>query len=130
MAITGQGIEDWALKNIDLGRRLDACGAMQIITARSNGRMFGYLMSVLSPSLDDPAALMAQQLVPFASPAVPGLGMKLQRASLEALRRKGVTEVLGRAGVRGSGPRLGTVYRRLGFEDAGHLYRLDLAEAA
>jgi hypothetical protein len=129
MAQTGQDIEDWSRKNIPLGRRLDDAGAMQIITARSNGKMFGYLMAVISPTLDDPNALMANHLPVFASPACPGLGMKLQRASIEALRRKGATEVLARAGIRGSGPRLGAAYRRLGFEDVGQLYRLDLAEA-
>jgi hypothetical protein len=130
MAATGQDIEDWSRKNIPLGRRLDDAGAMQIITARSrNGLMQGYLMAILSPTLDDPNALMANHLPVFASPDCPGLGMKLQRASIEALRGKGVTEVFGRAGTRGSGPRLGAVYRRMGFEDAGHLYRLNLAEA-
>lgn len=130
MAQTGQDIEDYACKNLSLGRRLDDAGAMQIITARSNGRMFGYLMAVISPTLDDPTALMAQHLPVFASRDCPGLGMKLQRASIEALRRKGVTEVVGRAGTRGSGPRLGVAYRRLGFEEAGQLYRLDLARGA
>jgi hypothetical protein len=129
MAQTGQDIEDWSRKNIPLLRRLDDGGAMQIITARSNGRMFGYLMAVISPTLDDPNALMANHLPVFASPDCPGLGMKLQRASIEALRSKGVTEVFGRAGIRGSGPRLGAAYRRLGFEEAGQLYRLNLAEA-
>lgn len=126
MAQTGQDIEDWSRKNIPLGRRLDDAGAMQIITARSNGRMFGYLMSIISPTLDDPNALMANHLPVFASPDCPGLGMRLQRASIEALRAKGVTEVFGRAGTRGSGPRLGAVFRRLGFEEAGQLYRRDL----
>lgn len=124
MAQTGQDIEDWSRKNIPLLRQLDAAGAMQIITARSNGRMFGYLMLIISPSLDDPNAVTAQHLPVFAS--IPGLGMKLQRAAIEALQAKGVTEVFGRAGVRGDGPRLGIAYRRLGFEDAGHLYRLSL----
>lgn len=129
MIATGQNIDDYARKNLPLLRRLDQAGAMQIMTARSNGRIFAYLMSILSPSVDDPNALMANHLPVFASPDCPGLGMKLQRASIEALRRKGVTEVFGKAGVRGSGPRLGAVFRRLGFEDAGQLYRLDLAGA-
>jgi hypothetical protein len=130
MAVTGQGIEDYTRKNLPLLRRLDDAGAMQIITARSrNGLMQGYLLAVISPSLDDPAALMGTHLPVFASPDCPGLGMRLQRASIEALRGKGVTEVFSRAGTRGSGPRLGAVYRRLGFEDAGQLYRRDLAEA-
>lgn len=126
MAQTGQDIEDYTRKNIPLLRRLDEAGAMQIITARSNGRMFGYLMAVISPTVDDPNALMANHLPLFASSGCPGLGIKLQRTSIEALRRKGVTEVFGRAGVRGSGPRLGAAFRRLGFEDAGQLYRLSL----
>lgn len=127
MAQTGQDIEDWTRKNIPLGRRLDEAGAMQIITARSgNGMMHGYLMALISPTLDDPDALMANHLPVFASPECPGLGMKLQRASIEALRSKGVTEVFAKAGVRGSGPRLGAAYRRMGFEDAGQLYRLQL----
>jgi hypothetical protein len=127
MAATGQDIEDYARKNIPLLRRLDQGGAMQIITARSNGKMFGYVMSVISPSLDDPNAMMGTHLPVFAALSCPGLGMKLQRASIEALRRKGVTEVFGKAGVRGSGPRLGAAFRRMGFEDAGQLYRLNLA---
>jgi hypothetical protein len=52
--------------------------------------------------------------------------MKLQRASLAALRERGVDEVVMRAGHRGSGPRLGTIYRRLGAEEFGNLYRLEL----
>jgi hypothetical protein len=127
MAATSQDIEDYSRKNIPLLRRLDQGGAMQIITARSNGKMFGYVMSVISPSLDDPNAMMGTHLPVFAALCCPGLGMKLQRASIEALRSKGVTEVFGRAGVRGSGPRLGAAFRRMGFEDAGQLYRLNLA---
>lgn len=126
MSQTGQDIEDWSRKNLPLGRRLDAAGAMQIMTARSNGRMFGYVMSIIGPSLDDPNALVAQQMPIFADPSCPGLGMKLQRASIAALRRKGITEVLGRAGTRGSGPKSGVMYRRLGFQDAGQMYRLEL----
>lgn len=125
MALTGQDIGDWSRKNITLARQLDAAGVLQIITARSNGRMFGYCISAIGPSLDDPSATVAQQLPIFADPTCPGLGMKLQRFSINALRARGVTEVLGRAGTRGSGPRLGTMFRRLGFEDAGHLYRLE-----
>jgi hypothetical protein len=124
MAATEQGLEDWSKKNVGLGRRLDAAGAMQIMTARSNGRIFAYCMSIINPSLDDPNSLCAQQLPIFSS--VPGLGMKLQRASIEALRRKGITEVFGRAGVRGSGPRMGAMFKRQGFDEVGMMYRLDL----
>lgn len=128
MAVTGQDIEDYAMKNLPLARRLDYGGAVQIMTARSNGRMFGYILALISPTLDDPRALSAQHLPFFASPDCPGLGMKLQRASIERLRAKGITEVFARAGVRGSGPRLGSMYKRLGFEDVGTMHRLNLME--
>jgi len=126
LAQTEQSPEAYLDKNIPLFRLLDAGGALQTITARSNGRMFGYLQSIIGPSLDAPDVVQALHTLFFASPDIRGLGMKLQRAALEALSARGVDEVLMRAGHRGSGPRLGTFYRRLGAEPFGELYRLNL----
>lgn len=131
MIATGQDVDDYKAKNEPLLRRLDATGAMQIMTARCNGRMFGYLMTVIGPSLDAEDRTEALHLPFFVSKDCPGgLGMKLQHAALDALRAKGVSDVFGRAGVRGAGPRLGIVYRRLGFEEFGTLYRRDLGSDA
>jgi GNAT superfamily N-acetyltransferase len=130
LAQTEQAPDEYARKNVPLIIRLDDLGALQILTARVNGRMFGYLMTVVAPSLDSPDIIQAEHTIFFASPAIRGLGMRLQRAALEALRARGVTQVLMRAGHRGSGPRLGTFYRRLGAEEFGQLYRLELEEAA
>jgi GNAT superfamily N-acetyltransferase len=127
---TGQSPDDHARKNVALLETLDDLGILQVLTARQNGRMFGYLMSVVAPSLDSPDVTQAEHTIFFASPAIRGLGMRLQRAALEALRARGVHHVLMRAGHRGSGPRLGTFYRRLGAEEFGQLYRLELEEAA
>jgi hypothetical protein len=127
---TDQSPDDYLRKNLPLLARLDDLGALQILTARSNGRMFGYLVTVVSPSLDSPDKIEAQHTIFFASPAIRNLGMRLQRASLAFLRERGVTEVIMRAGHRGAGPRLGTFYRRLGAEEFGQLYRLELEEAA
>lgn len=123
---TEQSPEDHAQKNIELLERLDDMGALQTMTARSNGRMFGYLMSVIGPSLDARDRQVAFHTIFFASPLIRNLGMKLQRAALAALEAKGVAEVQMRAGHRGSGPRLGTFYNRLGAEEFGQLYRLEL----
>jgi hypothetical protein len=123
---TGQSPEDHAGKNLPVLRALDALGVLQTITARSNGRMFGYLMSIVAPSLDSPELTMAEHTLFFASPDMRGLGMKLQRAALASLKARGVNYVVMRAGVRGSGPRLSAIYRRLGAEDFGQLYRLEL----
>lgn len=124
---TGQAPDDHTRKNLPLLRALDGIGALQIITARSrNGLMHGYLMSIVSPSLDSPDIIEGTHTIFFASPDVRGLGLKLQREALSALRARGVNEVVMRVGVRGSGPRLGSLYRRLGAEPFGQIYRLKL----
>jgi len=130
MIATGQDVDDYKAKNEPLLRKYDAMGAIQIMTARSNGRMFGYLMTIVGPSLDAEDRTEALHLPFFVSKDCPGgLGMKLQRAASEALWAKGVTDLFGRTGARGAGPRLDIVYRRQGFEEFGTLYRIDLTAA-
>jgi hypothetical protein len=123
---TGQAPDDHARKNLALFEALDDRGALHVFTSRSNGRMFSYLVSVIAPSLDDPHELLAEQTIFFADPSWPGLGMKTQRAAIADLRARGVNRALMRAGHRGSGPRLGTMFRRLGAEPFGSLYSLPL----
>ena len=131
MVAIGQDPDDYKLKNEPMLRQLGQIGAMQVMTARMNGRLFGHLMTVIGPSLEEQGRMEALHLPFFVSMDAPGgLGLKLQRAALDALRAKGVADVFARAGVRGSGPRLGIVYRRLGFEEFGTMHRLDLTAKA
>jgi GNAT superfamily N-acetyltransferase len=123
---TGQSPDACDDKNWPLVFQMDDLGLIQTMTARSNGRIFGYLQTVIGPTFDAPGVVQAWHTIFFASPDVRGLGMKLQRAALARLREMGVDEVIMRAGVRGSGPRLGTFYRRLGAEDLGQLYRVGI----
>ena len=123
---TEQSPDDHIHKNLPVLAALDDAGALQCLTARIQQRMVGYLMTVIGPSLDERERVAGFHTIFFASPDVRGLGMRLQRASLDALRERGVHEVQMRAGHRGSGPRLGTFYRRLGAEEFGQLYRLEL----
>jgi hypothetical protein len=125
----GEAPGDWQRKNITLMSKLYDIGAMQITTARSNGRMFGYLMTLISPSLVSEGITTGTHTTFFADDQFPGLGMKLQRAALRELRAKGVNEVFWEAGQRGSGPRLGTLYRRLGGVEHSQTYRLELEAA-
>lgn len=122
----GEGPDAHKGKNEALLSRLHDLGNLQIVTARSNGRMFGYLVTVLSPSLESPDIKTAVHTVFFGSPEFPGLGMKLQRYALDRLKSRGVDEVFFRAGPRGSGPRMAAMFRRLGATDDGQLYRLNL----
>jgi GNAT superfamily N-acetyltransferase len=126
---TEQAPDDHARLNLPLLEALDDIGALQVMTARSNGRLFGYLLTIVSPSLDSPDIVHGTHTAFYSEPAVRGLGMRLQRAALEALRARGVHEVIMRAGVRGPGPRLGTYYRRLGADPFGQLWKLSLNEA-
>ena len=125
----GETPGNWQNKNLPLMRGLDNVGAMQIMTARCNGRMFGYLMTIISPSLVSPDILTATNTTFFASPEFPGLGLKLQREAIKELKNKGVDEVFFEAGKRGSGPRISMLYKRLGAQDHGISYRLQLKEA-
>jgi len=124
----GDPSNEWQAKNIPLMRALCDAGAASAVTARVNGRMMGYLLTFYGPSLENAKRLVGTQTIFFASKDAHGmnLGMRLQRASIEAAKRRGAGEILMRAGVRGSGPKMGALYRRLGAEDAGHLYRLSL----
>ena len=123
---TDQHPNDYLKKNVPLLRKLDGLGCLQLITARSNGRIFGYLLSVITPSLDDPNITSAAQTTFFASKEFPGLGLKMQRESIARVRERGVNEVQFRAGVRGDGPHMDALYRRVGAKEFGQLFQLNL----
>jgi hypothetical protein len=109
-------------------RAIYDAGLMQIMTARCNGRMFGYLMTLISPSLTSESVTAASHTTFYASPDAPGLGLKLQRAAVKALKDRGVDHVMLQAGVRGDGPRMSTLFKRMGAQDEGQLFRLQLED--
>lgn len=122
----GEAPDAFQEKNLPLFKALASFGALQVTTARSNGKMFGYLLTVISPSFESTEKVIALNTAFFSS--VPGVGEKLQRASLQALHARGVHEVHFKAATRGSGPRLGSLYQRLGAIPDGSMYALDLRE--
>jgi L-amino acid N-acyltransferase YncA len=128
----GETSDSYEHKNIALLQTLSDAGVLRVMTARINGRMFGYLSSVAGPSLEAPGEIVVNQLSLFVSKDAGrlGLGLKLQRAAIKAFETRGVKQVYMRAGVRGSGPRLSKLYEFIGAKDHGRMYRLDLGEAA
>ena len=118
------------MKNLPLLSKLEDCGVLHITTARQNGRMFGYLLSFAAPSLEAEKRREAMPASFYTSPDAPGLGLKLQRAGIEHMRAQGVDTVFFRAGVRGAGPRMGALYKRLGAIPFGEMYSLDLKGSA
>lgn len=118
--------DNWINKNWDLFSKLHSLGYLQVMVARSNGKPFGYLMTLLSPSLETPGEMLAQHTTFYAAKEFPGLGLKLQRAAMAVLKEKNVSEIVMRAGVRGDGERIGALYQRLGAQDFGRMYRIEL----
>src|SRR5262249_49447767 len=110
--------------NVGLFQALDDVGVLRTTMARINGRCFGYLLTIVGPSLEGPEVTEATHTAFYASPAVPGLGMRILRAANDALRERGVDGIIMRAGVAGSGPRLGAMYRRLGAREFGELWEV------
>jgi hypothetical protein len=109
--------------NVPLLRRVEQLGNLHIVTARSNGRRFGYLVSALGGAFHAEGQSEADQVWFFADPSWPGLGLKLQRASIEDLRANGVARVMM---LNLDGSRVATLYRRLGAKETGQRYVLEL----
>ena len=112
--------------NIKLMRRLACIGCLHITTARQNGRMFGYLMVVIGPSLASPDEKEAMNAIFYTSPMARNIGVKLQRASAQFLADMGVDTLYMRVNHRGDGTRLGPLYKRIGAEECGAMYALGL----
>lgn len=128
LVLMEQSPEDHDKRNLALYQRLQDLGALQCVIARINGRMFGYLFSIVAPSMDQKDRMEAQHTIFFADSGVRGLGMKMQRFAIEALRERGVNDLFMRTGNRtASSPRLGTIYKRLGAAQMGEIYRLEVA---
>ena len=121
----GESPDNWKNKNIPLIKKLYNVGCLQITTARCNGRMFGYLAALIHPSLESKTLLSAVHTTFYVSKDMPGLALKLQRASVAALRKNGAGEIFFHEGIRGDGPRMGTLYKRMGAKEFGRFYRME-----
>jgi len=122
----GEHPDNWKNKNLPLMGQMYDSGLLQVMVGRSNGRPFGYLVTMIVPSMELHDTQTSQHTAFYASPAFPGLGLKLQRAALASLKQKGVHETFMRAGIRGDGERMGSLYKRLGAQDFGKMYRVGL----
>ena len=112
--------------NFEFMKQHADAGLLQTVIARSNGRVFGYLLTVLQPCFLDKSMRAAHHTSVWASSDARGVSQRMYRVANGLLREKGVSEIIYRAGVRGDGPRLGTLFRRLGAEPFGQLYRQEV----
>ena len=121
----GQPADEWTKANAALMEAMDATGCLQILTARANGRMFGYLVSILGPTTDSATERSATHTLFFASKEWPGAGLRLQREAIQRLKNKGFAEVVMRSWL-GPGAKIESLYKRIGAELDGQLYRIRL----
>lgn len=121
----GEPPDEWTRNNIPMLQQMDATGNLQILTARANGKMFGYLVSMLGSTLDSSTARSATHTLFFASKEWPGAGLRLQREALHRLKQKGFSEVIMRSGL-GPGARVETIYKRIGADFDGRIFRVRL----
>lgn len=121
----GQAADEWTRNNIPLFQAMDESGCLQVLTARANGKLFGYLVSILGQSLESTTDRSATHTLFYASQEWPGAGLRLQREALHRLKDKGFSEIVMRSWL-GPGSRIETLYRRIGAELDGQLYRIRL----
>lgn len=124
--LLGEPPDEWTRNNIPLLQQMDAVGRLQILTARANGKMFGYLASMLGETLDSSSARSATHTLFFASKEWPGAGLRLQREAIKRLKDKGFDEIIMRSGL-GIGARVETIYKRIGAEFDGKIFKISLA---
>ena len=111
--------------NLAMFDALEAAGALLVMTVRSgNKRMCGYAVSIITPAMENAEHVQGYLTALFVDRDTRGLGPRLVRASVDALRARGVREVILRAGVRGSGPKAGALYQRMGARPLGSVFSL------
>lgn len=112
--------------DVDLAKAIERAGGAQIVTARAGGRMVGYLVVLISPQVESAGMVSAMTNTFFVSKEFRGIGGRLISTAVRLLTVRGVDEAILRAGIRGDGPRLDALFKRLGASEFGRLYCLPL----
>ena len=128
LVLVGESPDAAHTKNIALHEQMEKMGRQVCIAARSNGRVFGYMVLILSPSFESPDIRRATQTTFYADPSVPGLGLRMARRAVEIMKDRGYDEIIWQDGVRGTGGRNNVIFRRLGSEEQGTVWRLKLEQ--
>lgn len=121
----GAAPDEWTQKNLALLSTIYELDGGRITVARCNGKIFGYIIAIISPRFDKPDSRMAMHTIFYASPNIPGLGLRLQRASQKMLTEEGISELYMRNGP-GEAERLSVLYRRMGADKFAELYKMEL----
>jgi hypothetical protein len=124
---SGEPPDEWTRKNIPVLATMDRLGLLQVLTARANGKLFGYLVTMVGSVLSETRDRSATHTLFYADSHWPGAGLRLQRTALAVLKAKGIEDVYMRSGL-GPGSRIEVLYRRLGAEPEGRLFKIKLGD--
>lgn len=121
----GEAPDEWSRRNVGMYYKMDTVGALQTLVARANGRMFGYLVTMLGETPDSGTARSATHTLFFASREWPGAGLRLQQEAIRRLKGKGFSEIIMRS-TPGPGAKIETIYKRIGADFDGKIFRINL----
>jgi L-amino acid N-acyltransferase YncA len=95
-------------------RKLEAMGCLQIVVARDDGRMIGYVLSVIRPHMHYADVLCGYEDAYFLTKAHRRgmVGVKLLREAVEQMRRVGVRRVFFMTKVAHD---MSLIFERMGF---------------
>jgi hypothetical protein len=119
--------------DVDMARAMEREGNLLITTARNASGMVGYLLFMLNPCFESRGVRLGFQNIFFVRRDYRGglgrssIGGRMHAAARVGLRARGVTAIVGRAGVRAVGAKQKHLYDRLGAHSMGslHFLRLD-----
>jgi hypothetical protein len=115
--------------NMDVGAFLHKQGNLRITTARAGRLMVGYVLFQTEPSLESRDVLVGVQRAPFVSKPFRGnIGTKMLKWAINDMKTQGVVRVILRSGVRGSGPRLSSLYTRMGAKEDARLFSMAIGD--
>jgi hypothetical protein len=104
--------------------RLQAAGALRIVTARMDGRLVGYFTWNITLDPESRGLLIGQQGAWYVAPGHPRAAVMMFDASVELLKRCGVKCVFPHHRAQGRGAGLGKFFRRRGATKIQDTYSL------
>lgn len=111
--------------NYALGSLVWNAGGLQITGARLAGKLVAYLLFLIEPDPESIGILNGVQLPIFVQQDHRGrIGKLLHDDAIHRLKARGVQQLILRAGVRGCGPKLASLYQRLGATEDARIFRL------
>lgn len=113
--------------SIEFASAMEKAGFLQIVTARTHAEMVGYIVFLINPCFESREVLLGFQNIFFVTKKRRGrLGLRLHAFARAQLKKRGVSALILRSGVRSDGPRQEKLFVRLGAIPMGKLYYLKM----